>query len=71
MGIWVLIISSEQGTTPPRRNWKYATIQKKASHSINILSCYAYTSVSLTVLLGGERAGGPEPWLLLATTEQE
>ena len=64
MDIWVLTIISEQGTTPPRRTWKYATIQKKASHSISILSSYSYTSVSLTVLLGGEGDASRRPGAL-------
>ena len=39
MDIWVLTISSEQGTTPPRRNWKYATVQKMAIKFICLCLC--------------------------------
>ena len=64
MDIWSFTIISEQGTTPPRRNWKYETIQNRASHSISILSCYAYTSVHLTVLLGDEGSVSRRPGAL-------
>ena len=43
MDICVLTISSEQGITPPRRNWKYVT----AKDGNKLCLCYAYTSVSV------------------------
>ena len=54
MAICVLTISSEQGTTPARRNWKYVTMQKMA---INMFMLCLYISkcntADLTISLYG------------------